>query len=103
MSFDPISAFGAHGAIVHYSASPETDAALYTGKMLLTDTGGHYMEGSTDITRTFALGHIPRKEKEDFTMTARAMLRLMKHPYFLRDAAEPLLTWPRVKSSGRNG
>ena len=76
-SFDPISAFGAHGAIIHYSASPETDAALHTGKMLLTDTGGHYMEGSTDITRTFALGRISRKEKEDFTMTARAMLRLM--------------------------
>ena len=56
---------------------PESDAALHTGKMLLTDTGGHYMEGSTDITRTFALGRIPRREKEDFTMTARAMLRLM--------------------------
>lgn len=76
-SFAPISAFGAHGAIVHYSASTESDAALHTGKMLLTDTGGHYMEGSTDITRTFALGRIPRREKEDFTMTARAMLRLM--------------------------
>ena len=76
-SFEPISAFGEHGAIVHYSASPESNAVLRKGKMLLTDTGGHYMEGSTDITRTVALGEIPQKEKEDFTLTTRAMLRLM--------------------------
>lgn len=76
-SFAPISAFGSHGAIVHYSASPSTDATLAKGKMLLTDTGGHYREGSTDITRTVALGEIPEKEKEDFTLVARAMLRLM--------------------------
>ena len=45
--------------------------------MLLTDTGGHYWEGSTDITRTVAFGEISDREKEDFTLTARAMLRLM--------------------------
>ncbi len=76
-SFAPISAFAEHGAIVHYSATPESDAELFKGKMLLTDTGGHYLEGSTDITRTVALGQISEKEKEDFTLTARAMLRLM--------------------------
>lgn len=76
-SFAPISAFAEHGAIVHYSASPETDSVLHEGKMLLTDTGGHYQEGSTDITRTVALGQITEKEKEDFTLTARAMLHLM--------------------------
>lgn len=75
--FAPISAFAGHGAVVHYSATQESNAALHTGKMLLTDTGGHYWEGSTDITRTVALGEIPQREKEDFTLVARAMLRLM--------------------------
>ena len=79
--FAPISAFGSHGAIVHYSASPESDAVLTRGKMLLTDTGGHYREGSTDITRTVALGEISKKEKEDFTLVARAMLRLMNEAF----------------------
>lgn len=76
-SFEPISAFADHGAIVHYSASEESNAVLSEGKFLLTDTGGHYMEGSTDITRTVALGEVSQREKEDFTLTARAMLRLM--------------------------
>ena len=76
-SFAPISAFGEHGAIVHYSATPESSASLHKGGMLLTDTGGHYWEGSTDITRTVAIGEISQREKEDFTLAARAMLRLM--------------------------
>lgn len=76
-SFAPISAFKEHGAIVHYSATPESNATLRKGGMLLTDTGGHYWEGSTDITRTVAFGEISDREKEDFTLTARAMLRLM--------------------------
>ena len=76
-SFAPISAFGEHGAIVHYSADEKSNAVLREGKMLLTDTGGHYLEGTTDITRTVALGEISRREKEDFTLVARAMLRLM--------------------------
>ena len=76
-SFEPISAFAEHGAIVHYSASEESDLILHEGKLLLTDTGGHYQEGSTDITRTVALGEVSQREKEDFTLTARAMLRLM--------------------------
>ena len=76
-SFAPISAFGEHGAIVHYSATPESGVTLHKGGMLLTDTGGHYWEGSTDITRTVAIGEISQREKEDFTLVARAMLRLM--------------------------
>lgn len=76
-SFAPISAFAEHGAIVHYSADEKSNAVLRQGKMLLADTGGHYWEGSTDITRTVALGEISQREKEDFTLAARAMLRLM--------------------------
>lgn len=76
-SFAPISAFAEHGAVVHYSATKESNAPLGTGKLLLMDTGGHYFEGSTDITRTVALGEISLKEKEDFTLVVRAMLHLM--------------------------
>ena len=75
-SFAPISAFADHGAVIHYSATEETDVKLEKGKLFLTDTGGHYWEGTTDITRTVALGEVSRKEKEHFTLTARAMLRL---------------------------
>ncbi len=75
-SFEPICAFGPHGAVVHYSATDETDAVLREGSLFLTDTGGHYREGSTDITRTVALGDIPQEQKEHFTLVARAMLRL---------------------------
>ena len=75
-SFAPISAAGAHGAIVHYSATEESDTVLKEGELYLSDTGGHYLEGSTDITRTVALGDIPEDQKKHFTLVARAMLRL---------------------------
>lgn len=75
-SFAPISAFADHGAVIHYSATEESNAELREGKLFLTDTGGHYWEGSTDITRTIALGKVSRREKEHFTLVARAILRL---------------------------
>lgn len=75
-SFSPISAAAEHGAIVHYSASEETDAELKEGTLYLSDTGGHYLEGSTDITRTVALGSVPAEQKRHFTIVLRAMLRL---------------------------
>lgn len=75
-SFAPICAWGPHGAIVHYSADPQTNAPLLPGSLFLTDTGGHYMEGSTDISRTFALGDVPQHMKEDFTAVLAGNLRL---------------------------
>ena len=66
-SFDPICGSGEHGAIVHYSATPETNIPVTTNGLFLTDTGGGYMEGSTDITRTFAFGELTDRMKEDFT------------------------------------
>lgn len=75
-SFGPISAYAAHGAIVHYSADETSDLELKPGSLFMTDTGGHYPEGSTDITRTVALGEVGQTEKEHFTLVARAMLRL---------------------------
>ena len=75
-SFGPISAYGEHGAIVHYSADEKSNVPLKEGKLFMTDTGGHYLEGSTDITRTVALGEVGNIEKEHFTLVARAMLHL---------------------------
>lgn len=57
-SFDPIIAYGKHAAIVHYSATEETDIPFEARGMVLADTGGHYLEGSTDITRTVVLGPV---------------------------------------------
>lgn len=77
-SFAPISAYGAHAAMCHYSSSEETNVVLGEGKLFLTDTGGHYLEGSTDITRTIALGNISQELKRDFTNVLRGNLALSK-------------------------
>ncbi len=75
-SFDPIIAYGTHAAIVHYSATEETDIPLEVRGMVLADTGGHYLEGTTDITRTIVLGPITEKEKKYFTAVLRGNLNL---------------------------
>ena len=75
-SFEPIISYGAHAAIVHYSATPETDIPLQPKGMLLADTGGQYLEGTTDITRTIVLGELTDKEKEFFTRVLRGNLNL---------------------------
>lgn len=76
-SFEPIMAFGEHGAIVHYSATEETNALLEPRGLLLSDTGGHYSEGTTDITRTFVLGKLSDEEKRAFTLALAAHLELL--------------------------
>lgn len=75
-SFTTICAYGANGAIIHYSATPQSCSEIRAEGMLMVDSGGHYYEGSTDITRTFVLGEITEEMKQHFTLTARAMLRL---------------------------
>lgn len=65
-SFDPIVACGPHGAIVHYSVTPETDAPLTLGEFVLLDTGGHYLEGTTDVTRTVLLGEEATPEQKKY-------------------------------------
>ena len=75
-SFEPISSYGPHAAMCHYTSSPETDVQLKEGDIFLTDTGAGFWEGSTDITRTYALGEIPAKTKENFTLVAIANLQL---------------------------
>ena len=76
-SFEPIMAYGEHGAIVHYSATKETNAVLKPRGLLLSDTGGHYLNGTTDITRTFVLGEVTDEEKRAFTLVLAAHLELL--------------------------
>ncbi len=77
-SFEPLCAFADHAAMMHYSPSEETDAALSSGAFFLNDTGGGYYEGSTDITRTFVLGSVDAQMKRYFTAVVRAMMRLSR-------------------------
>lgn len=75
-SFEPISAYADHAAMMHYCSSPETDVRLREGSVYLTDTGAGFWEGSTDITRTFVLGEVSEEIKEHFTLVAMCNLRL---------------------------
>lgn len=75
-SFDTIAGYGAHGAIVHYEATPETDAALEPRGFLLLDSGAQYLDGTTDITRTIPLGHLTQEEKEDYTLILKGHIDL---------------------------
>lgn len=74
--FDTISAYNANAAMMHYSADRESCAVLEPQGILLVDSGGHYFEGTTDITRTFALGEVSDEVRYHFTLTLRAMLNL---------------------------
>ena len=75
-SFTPIMGYAAHGAIVHYSASPESAWKIGPRSFLLSDTGGHYLEGSTDITRTIAMGELTEDEKRFYTLVLKGNLQL---------------------------
>ncbi len=75
-SFSPIMGYGPHGAIVHYSATEESNAKLEAKSFLLSDTGAHFIEGSTDITRTYALGELTDDEKRFYTLVLKGNLQL---------------------------
>lgn len=75
-SFSPIIGYGPHGAIIHYGATPESNAPLEPRSFVLADTGGHYLEGTTDITRTIVLGPLTREEQEMYTLVLRSHLEL---------------------------
>lgn len=77
-SFNTICAYKEHAAMMHYSSTPETDVTLKPEGMLLVDSGGQYLEGTTDITRTFVLGEISEEEKHWFTLAMRSHIRLAK-------------------------
>ena len=81
-SFDTIAAYGTHGAIVHYEATPNTDIPLLAKSFLLLDSGGQYLDGTTDITRTISLGELTDREREVYTLVLKGhiQLQLLKFP-----------------------
>ena len=76
ISFDTIAGYGAHGAVVHYEATPETDIPLEPLGLLLLDSGAQYVDGTTDITRTIALGPLTDDERRDYTLVLKGHIRL---------------------------
>lgn len=76
ISFDTISAYEANAAMMHYRPGVDSNARLEPKGFLLVDSGGHYMTGSTDITRTFALGELTEEQKKHFTLVAKGNLNL---------------------------
>ena len=75
-SFDTIAGYKEHGAIVHYTATPETDATLRPEGFLLLDSGAQYLDGTTDITRTIALGPLTEEEATDYTLVLKGHIAL---------------------------
>lgn len=75
-SFDTIAGYKEHGAIVHYSATEESNATLHPKGFLLLDSGAQYLDGTTDITRTIALGELTTEEKTDYTLILKGHIAL---------------------------
>lgn len=82
ISFDTIAGYAQHGAIVHYEATPETDVVLKPEGLILIDSGAQYQDGTTDITRTIALGPVSQEMKHVYTLVLKAhiQLELVKFP-----------------------
>ncbi len=76
ISFDTIAGYQAHGAIVHYEATPETDASLLPEGLILIDSGAQYQDGTTDITRTIALGPVTEEMKHVYTLVLKGHIQL---------------------------
>jgi len=76
ISFDTIAGYQEHGAIVHYEASPETDIPLKPEGLLLLDSGAQYQDGTTDITRTIALGEVTEEQKRIYTLVLKGHIQL---------------------------
>lgn len=75
-SFDPIAGYGPHGAIVHYSATEESNATLRPDNLFLLDSGAQYIDGTTDITRTISLGNATPQQRRDFTLVMKGHIAL---------------------------
>ncbi|WP_170429372.1 aminopeptidase P family protein [Ruegeria arenilitoris] len=89
ISFDTIAGTGPNGAIMHYRVTEETDSRLEDGQILVLDSGGQYLDGTTDITRTIAIGNVGDEEKSCFTRVLKGMINLS------------MLRWP-VGLAGRD-
>ena len=74
ISFDTISGAGEHGAVIHYRVTTETNRKLEAGELFLVDSGAQYVNGTTDITRTVAVGTVPEEQKRFFTLVLKGMI-----------------------------
>ena len=78
LSFETICGYREHGAIVHYAASESSDVPVEKDGFLLVDSGAHYLCGTTDVTRTFALGNITKEMKRDYTLVLKSHIALAR-------------------------
>ena len=78
LSFDTICGYMANGAVIHYSATPETNTRIFAKGLLLVDSGAQYLYGTTDITRTFALGELSPEMRHDFTLVLKSHIALAR-------------------------
>ncbi len=103
-SFDTIAGYKEHGAIVHYSATEESDVTLQSKGFLLLDSGAQYLDGTTDITRTIALGELTEEEKTDYTLILKGhiALAMAKFPAGTRGAQLDVLARMPIWSHGMN-
>ena len=103
-SFDTVAGYKEHGAIVHYSATPETNATLDSKGYLLLDSGAQYLDGTTDITRTIALGELSEEEKTDYTLILKGhiALAMAKFPAGTRGAQLDILARMPIWLRGMN-
>ncbi len=103
-SFDTIAGYKEHGAIVHYSATPESDVVLQPKGFLLLDSGAQYLDGTTDITRTIALGELTEEEKTDYTLVLKGhiALAMAKFPAGTRGAQLDVLARMPIWNRGMN-
>ncbi|HHU07456.1 MAG TPA: aminopeptidase P family protein [Clostridiaceae bacterium] len=81
LSFSPISASGANAAMMHYAPTAESHAKIKPGKLYLLDSGGQYLDGTTDITRTMSVGEVTKEQKYDYTLTLKALIGLASQPF----------------------
>ena len=103
-SFSPIVAFGEHGALPHYSATAESDATLGHAGILLIDSGGQYLNGTTDITRTISLGRPSQGQTRDFTLVLKGNIGLasVKIPYGTKGVQLDILARRSLWENGLN-
>ena len=82
-SFDTICAYKDHAAMMHYCSTEQSDVCLKPEGLLLIDSGGQYLTGTTDVTRTFILGDISEEERRHFTLVLKSMLSLSDAKFLL--------------------
>lgn len=100
-SFETIAAYGPHAAVVHYAPAPETDVPLKAQGLLLVDSGGHYARGTTDVTRTIALGPITDEERRRSTQVLQGHIQLAMAQFPQGVMGENLDALARARCGGR--